>query len=310
MDWADFDIANEEPDSVKKLKQVCKLIEYLASLADGVDKKSSPGTYNLFFALPPDDKKLPKTFLIQTQLDERTLDYTLKHLNLLKEILNPKHQNKAHIYERKLMFRMAITSIIEKFESEENQFFIIIREWNKVLAAYHANLQTYVYNFSFEKVRREVAQAKIDYGSKMSGVLGDIAGKMLALPVFLTGCVALIKSSSNLECFFIVIGLIIVSLVLFMTLKNQMFQVKRLQHSFDLVFSNFKEKITTYPPKLKSLLEFTIEQVEKQGTTLRKTFLLFKILAWLPGIGALLIVFIKNWDNLLKMTKVIVSLLC
>lgn len=262
-------------------------------LAIGVDKDSSPDTYNLFFALPPDGAKPPRTFLLPTTVDDHVIGHELRHLSLLEEILNRKNENKAHLSERKLMMRMAIASIIEKFESEQNQFFIVVREWNDILATYRANLQTYVYSFSFEKARRELAQAEIEYGTKLSGVLGDIAGKMLALPISFAGWVALNSSTSYFERFVLVFGLIVVSLILLTILHNQALQTNRLLHSFNVVFDDFKDKIKTYPPKLQRLLKTTIEQVDMQGRTLRRTFLLLQGLSMLPGAGATLLVMIK-----------------
>lgn len=296
LDWADFDAS--VPIEILKLRRVCRLIELLAMLAVGVDKESSPYTYNLFFALPPDGSKPPRTFLLATLVNEHVLEHELRSLSLLEEILNKKNQNKAHLSERKLMIRMAIASVIEKFENEPNHFLVLIREWNDVIAIYRANLQTYVYNFSFEKARRELGQAEIDYGTKLSGVLGDIAGKMLALPVSLAGWVVLKKSDSAFESFVVVLGLIVVTLVLLSILHNQMLQVKRLLHSFNVVFDDFKNKIKTYPPKLQSLLRTTIEQIEEQGVTVRRTFLFLQTLAFFPAVGAVLLALIKYWDFL------------
>lgn len=202
---------------------------------------------------------------------------------------------------------MAIASVIEKFESEPNHFLVVIREWNEILATYRANLQTYVYSFSFEKVRRELAQAEIDYGAKLSGVLGDIAGKMLALPVSFAGWVLLNNTTSAFEGFVLVLGLIVVSLVLLSILHNQMLQTNRLLHSFNVVFDDFKDKIKTYPPKLQRLLKITIKQVEKQGCTLRRTFLLLQLLSLFPAIGALLVAFAKYQDSFLLVVTTLIS---
>jgi len=305
LGWADFDAG--EPTQIKELRRVCRLIELLALLAIGVDKDSSPDTYNLFFALPPDSAKPPRTFLLPTQVDEHVLGHELRHMSLLEEILNRKNENKAHLSERKLMIRMAIASVIEKFESEPNHFLVVVREWKEVLATYRANLQTYVYSFSFEKARRELAQAEIDYGTKLSGVLGDIAGKMLALPVSFAGWVVLNNSTSAFEEFVLVLGLIVVSLVLLAILHNQMLQTNRLLHSFNVVFDEFKDKIKTYPPKLQGLLRITIEQVEKQGRTLRRTFLLLQVLALLPAAGAVLVALVKYWKSFLWVVVTAIS---
>lgn len=305
LSWADCD--DTQPPAIKALRQVCRLIELLSMLAIGVDKDSSPDGYNLFFALPPDGAKPPRTFLLPTQVDVKVLDYELRHLSLLEEILNRKNENKAHLSERKLMIRMAVASVIEKFESEPSLFLVIVREWREVLATYRANLQTYVYSFSFERVRREVAQAEIDYGTKLSGVLGDIAGKMLALPISLAGLVVLNNTNSPFEGFILVLGLTLVSVVLFAILHNQTLQTERLLHSFNVVFDDFKDKIKTYPPKLQGLLKITIGQVERQGRTLTNTFRLLKVLSLLPVAGALLLALIKYWDGLMLLLMTILS---
>lgn len=305
LSWSDSD--EIEPVEIKSLRRVCRLIELLALLAIGVDKDSSPDCYNLFFALPPDGAKPPRTFLLPTQVDIKVLDYELNHLSLLEEILNRKNENKAHLSERKLMVRMAVASVIEKFESETNLFLVIVREWREVLATYRANLQTYVYSFSFERVRREVAQAEIDYGTKLSGVLGDIAGKMLALPISFAGLVVLEKTTSKFEAFILVVGLAVVSIVLLAILRNQMLQTERLLHSFNVIFDEFKDKIKTYPPKLQGLLRITINQVDKQGKTLSKTFQLLKALSMLPIAGALLLAIVKYWDGFVWLSMVVLS---
>ena len=258
--------------------------------------------------MPPDGAKPPRTFLLPTQVDIKVLDYELNHLSLLEEILNRKNENKAHLSERKLMIRMAVASVIEKFESEPNLFLVIVREWREVLATYRANLQTYVYSFSFERARREVAQAEIDYGTKLSGVLGDIAGKMLALPISLAGLVVLEKTTSRFEGFILVLGLAAVSVVLLAILHNQMLQTERLLHSFNVIFDDFKDKIKTYPPKLQGLLRITIDQVDKQGLTLTRTFRLLKGLSLLPIVGALLLAAIKYRDDFLWLLKAILAM--
>ncbi|MEF9672871.1 hypothetical protein QNM99_13940 [Pseudomonas sp. PCH446] len=94
---------------------------------------------------------------------------------------------------------------------------------------------------------------------------GDIAGKMLALPVSLAALVALHNTKSRFEAFILIVGLGIVAVVLLAILHNQRLQVERLLHSFNVIFDDFKGKIKTYPGKLQMLLKITIDQVERQG---------------------------------------------
>ncbi|WAB99734.1 hypothetical protein OSW16_08870 [Pseudomonas putida] len=290
LEWADCD--DWLPPVISQLQRLCRLIELLAQLAVGVDRDSDPDGFNLFFALPPDGEKPPRTFLLATRVDASLADYPLPHLSLLEEILHSKNESKAHLSERKLMIRMAVASVIEKHEGDTG-LLAVVREWREVLATYRANLQTYVYRFSFDRARREVAQAELDYGSKLSGVLGDIAGKMLALPISFAALIPLHTAKSRLEALVILLGLCVVTTVLLLVLHNQRLQTERLLHSFNVIFDEFKAKLRTYPPKLQTLLQVTIDQVDQQGRTLRRTFRVLQWLAWLPAVLAFAVVLFK-----------------
>ncbi|KPA89333.1 hypothetical protein PF66_04185 [Pseudomonas asplenii] len=294
--WADCD--DVTPPPIQALKQVCRLVELLTQLAVGVDRESDPDAYNLFFALPPDGEKPPRTFLLSTRVGVTLIDHPLSHIGLLEEILHPKNETKAHVSERKLMMCMAVASVIENHQEDGNLLSTIVKEWREVLSTYRVNLQTYVYRFSFDRARRELAQAEVDYGSKLSGVLGDIAGKMLALPVSFAALVPLHAAKSWFEAAVYLIGLCVVTMVLLLVLHNQRLQVERLLHSFNVIFDEFKSKLPTYPLKLQSLLQTTIEQVDRQGKSLTSTFQMLQWLAWLPALLACVVVVVKYRETL------------
>ena len=299
--WADLD--EFKPPKIIKLERICRLVQLLSLLAVGFDKDSNTDCYSLFFALPPDGGRPPRSFLLPTNIVVDMLQYDIQHLSLLEEILNKKNENKAHLSERKLMLRLAVADVLDKFESESNMFLVLVREWKLVLSQYRSNLQTYVHGFSFEKVRREVAQAEIEYGSKLSSVLGDIAGKLLALPVSLVALVALHKTDSNFEAFVLFLSLLLVTVVLLSVLYNQKLQVDRLMHSFDVVFDEFKSKVETYPQKLKELLKVTIKQVDEQGVVLKKTFLLLQVSSCIPVYLGFMVVVYKYGDGVVAFLR-------
>lgn len=299
--WSDHD--DSKPESIIKLYRICRFIELLSLLSVGCDKESNADYYSLFFALPPDGARPPRSFVLPTIVKFEMLAHEIQHLNLLEEILNKKNENKAHLSERKLMLRLSIADVLDRFENESDMFFVLVREWKFVLAQYRTNLQTYVYGFSFEKVRREVAQAEIDYGTKLSGVLGDIAGKLLALPVSLAALVVMHKTDSGFEAFTIFIGLVLVSVVLFLILFNQKLQVDRLMHSFDVVFSEFKDKVDTYPKKMQDLLGITIGQVKRQGEVLDNTFLILQFASGAPAYLGFLVLVYKYADVIFSSAK-------
>src|SRR3546814_6367176 len=62
-----------------------------------------------------------------------------------------------------------------------------------VLEKYGFDVDCYISNFSFEKIRLEIAQMELDFSSRLSSVMGDSAGKFLALPLPIAVLAAIYK---------------------------------------------------------------------------------------------------------------------
>jgi hypothetical protein len=287
IDWADTD--TDERDCITSLKKICRLVHLLTELAIGVDRETNRGFYNLFFALPQDGVKPPLSFLISTKVTSDMIGAKLNHLELLEQILHQKNANKAHLLERMMMFRLSIADTLDSLGGGGEPLSIIVREWGSILSQYRVNLQSYVHGFSFEKVRQEVARAELEYAKSLSAILGDIAGKLLALPVSLAGLILLNKSDNLLELWVLAVGLLIVSYILLSTINNQKLQVRRLKHSFDMVFEGFESRKHTYPKKIQTLLAETVIQLNGQVESLRDTFHLLSRLSWIPVCGVIII---------------------
>ncbi|HGM6869310.1 TPA: hypothetical protein ACKQD4_006070 [Pseudomonas aeruginosa] len=287
IDWADSD--TDERDCIASLRKICRLVHLLTELAIGVDRETNRGFFNLFFALPQDGVKPPRSFLISTKITSDMIGVKLNHLELLEQILHPKTANKAHLLERMMMFRLSIADTLDSAASLGEPLSIVVKEWGAILSQYRINLQSYVHGFSFEKVRQEVARAELKYAKSLSAILGDIAGKLLALPVSLAGLILLNKSDDLLEAWVLSLGLLIVSYILLSTINNQKLQVVRLKHSFDMVFEGFESRKHTYPKKIQALLAETITQLNGQVQSLRDTFYLLSQISWVPVWGVVII---------------------
>lgn len=186
------------PEPIANLKKVCRLVHLLSELAIGVDRETNRAFFNLFFALPQDGVKPPRTFLIATKVTPEMAEVRLNHLDLLEQILHPKNSSKPNLLERVMMFRLSIADVLDTAGDCGNPFMIVVQEWSKILSQYRINLQSYVHGFSFEKVRQEVARAELEYAKSLSEILGDIAGKLLALPVSVAGILLVYKSNDPL----------------------------------------------------------------------------------------------------------------
>ncbi|WP_339439335.1 hypothetical protein [Pseudomonas sp. EA_15y_Pfl1_P104] len=286
---SDFYIINEDwstTDGVENLnhnsiKTCCELIDGLCGLVAVVDRKSSEAYENIFFALPADDNRKPKTFVLKTKVDESILGLKLRHVKLIQLLVSSQDDHTIHLEERKLIFSSAIADVIDA-AGDEPAFPYVLAHWEDVLRKYLQNLQAYVHGFSFDKVRTELAKAELEYGSKLSGVLSDMAGKMLALPISFGALVLLNKAGDPIEIFSIAIGILMVTLIFAGVLWNQYLNIRRLDSSLDITFELFDKRLSTYPGRLQQLIKNSRLEITTQRSFLELTLWSFFILAVIP----------------------------
>lgn len=287
---ADIDYFSGDVEKPPVIVAVEKLAEFIRLLAAFAEDRAEFGnnTNRLLFVLPPSAKDKPqRTVVMEVRPEEAALRNPLIHLRLLEELVDERNAKKLHIEERRLVMRSAIGDVLGGASSGENLLTLLSQKWSEVLQKYRHNFQAYINNFAFDEVRKKIADSEIEYASKLSGVLGDIAGKLLALPVSLVALVALDEAKSVSAFVIGCIGLAIVSVVYLFILRNLWLQADRLKSSFDLAFSPFFNKLNTYPSPLRKVLEERKRALERQMGFLKLTFGAFYGLACVPALGAI-----------------------
>jgi len=195
--------------------------------------------------------------------------------------------------------RLAIADILNSVVGEVERFQYLVKNWGDVLSKYHHNFLAFIHQYSFEKVRKEIATTEIEHATKLSAVLGDISGKLLALPVSLAAIILLRKANSNEEFAIGFIGLACVSLIFIGILINQWLQVRRLRGSFEVIFSQYD--VSKFPLKLSKPISNARRNADIQYFTLVVTFIIFGVLALLPLGGA---IYVLNDRSQLRLSEI------
>lgn len=281
-----FSIENSTSQAISTVKILTEFINLLSRFAEDNGTFNAGGPPRLLFVLPPDGKAPQKTIVVPIKLESAVLINELKFLAVLDALTNINNEKKLHIEERKLLMRIAIGDVLSMAGDDVNLFTFLAKNWHDVLKKYFHNLKSYVHRFSFDDVRKKIADAEMEYVSKLSAVLNDISGKLIALPISLVALIALENAASNFSFLCGFVGLSIVSLVYILLLVNQELQVDRLKSSFDLVFSPFFIKIETYPTVLRLVLKERRSGFEVQLKRLRMTFKVFYVISFVPLAGA------------------------
>lgn len=275
-----------KPPRIAALIECCEFIRLLAVLAsDAPSEEASSNMHRLTFVLAADGKSPSKTLTMRTRFNEKLLDHLLPHLNLLRALLSEERKNQIHVEERRTIMRLAIAETLATADEPNEQFEYLVVHWREVLSKYRHNFLVFFHQFSFDKIRKEIAAAEVDHATKLSAVLGDVAGKLLALPVSLAGLL-LLRNAKDWEEFWIyAAGMVVVTLIFFGILVNQWLQVCRLRNSFAIIFGQYDEKLTAFPRKLREPIQAAKRAIKRQGNVLTITFFVFGILATIPALG-------------------------
>lgn len=275
---------NHKPKEIYEIERYCEFIRLLSLLA--IDSSTSrDGGHHLIFMLNASNNTPPKTITLRTSFDESILGYTLQKLPLLRALLSEDEKNKVHIEERQMIMRVAIADFLNQVEDEAMPFVLLVKNWNKVVTNYFHDLQSFLNSFSFEKIRKEIATTEADHITKLSGILNDITGKILALPISIAGIILLLDTPLSLKFYVYLIGICTASIILLGIIANQWLQVKRLGNSFDLIFSQYSPDKKRLPASLRRPIEIANKSMKTQKTVLIFTFLIFAILSLTPAIG-------------------------
>lgn len=279
------------PPIVNRLLSLCRFIRALSDLAaegGAVQRESGHGN-RLLFVLAADGKSPAKTLAIPVRVSVDLVGVELAHARILELIVadTAKVKNGIHMEERRSIMRLAIAEVLAPVDDSEAMLKVLVTQWRKVLAKYHHNLLAFVSQYSFEKVRKEIATAQVDHATKLSGVLGDIGAKLLALPVSF-GAIVLLRKAATLEEFWVIFGgMVTVSIIFVGLLLNHWIQVKRIRGSFDLIFGQYEE--SAFPKRLRVPVADAKRNIKNQYNILLATFLLFGALAIVPAVAATVI---------------------
>lgn len=286
IDYSSTDgVKHPEIDNIKKVAKFIRLIRDFSEVK--IDGASSEETPPLIFILPPDGKLPQRTVVVPVKLEAAALKNKLAHLTVVQGLADASFDEKFHIEERRLVMRSVLGDVLHSAGGDVNLFTYLVQHWDEVLKKYRHNFQAYINRFAFDDVRNKLAAAEIEYASKLSAVLGDIAGKLLAVPISIAALIPLAEAKTQMIFWIGFLGICSVSIVYFFILANQTLQIDRLKSSFSLVFDPFFDRVNTYPSVLKKVVIARQTEVNRQRIFLERTLLLFKTLSVVPACGAI-----------------------
>jgi hypothetical protein len=177
---------------------------------------------------------------IPKRISVSILDHQFSPLPLIT-LLNEEIHNEA----KKNLFKAVIVDLVGKVKLEK-RFEKIIEEFPLVLTNFMLGYQSFISNYSFDKVRREYEEKRTEFILKINNAFQDVASKLIILPAPLwlaltqakkihddTGHLIYLDLFKNIT---IVIIIVLVSIYLFLSINGQFHYLESVKKEYSQLF--------------------------------------------------------------------------
>ncbi|HDU7925253.1 hypothetical protein FDF20_01610 [Acinetobacter baumannii] len=151
-----------------------------------------------------------------------------------------------------------VTAFI-KDQQEENRFSYLIRNLNPLITNINHSYQSYVEDYTFDKVRKEYKEKKTEYIKKLNDTFDSIATKMFAIPAGIWFATAQITTMKVVNSFlytknFIVL-MTVISMIFIMILNiwGQRSTLNQVKEEYSDVFKELEEKFEDVDAEIKQI---------------------------------------------------------
>jgi hypothetical protein len=274
------------PSSLSGALRLCDLVAAIGKLAlTSADLADAAGRV-LLFIQPASEKTLPKTIELVTHISPEMLALPPPDLRVLEELTAPEVDHQLHVAERRGFFRLAVADVLAEPDARDVSFLHLVRSWDRVLEFYRRNVDVYLSNFSFEKLRRDIATESVDYAGKLSKSLNDSTSKLLALPLSFAAIAAVQVSADFTAAAAAVLGALLLSILLAGLIQNQLLELGSIRDGFLTVFKHLTKEAGT-DTEIGGLLDKARAAFNRQAALLHRVLWTVRCLAWSPPLLAL-----------------------
>lgn len=278
---------DEPPEQLSHAYELCELVQLLGSVSLTADLSATTQPRELIFVIPAGEKAPPRTLGLSTRLEPAVLAETRLDLEPLRRLVSDESAHSLHVQELRALFRLAVADTVGRAPASTNAFTFLVANWPDVLEKYGFDVDCYISNFSFEKIRLEIAQMELDFSSRLGSVMGDSTAKFLALPLPIAVLAAIYKTHGIVEAYLLFIGALAIVMLFSGMIHNQLLQLARIDHGFGVIGDQFSKKAKSYPVSISTRLTEARNGFAKQRSFLFRTLWALRVLAWVPIIAGL-----------------------
>lgn len=270
------------PDTVQNLIELTRFAAALAELADHKYDTEGTRAWTLVF------RTKDGLGLLETRFGKELLG--VKVPSVAREVVEGLRSGSdgTHQKEKRWMFRATMCEFLKDGVS----FREFVECGVKWADAYENDLQTYLSGFSFEEVRRKIAEEHARFAEQVSTILGSITVKVLSLPLSVAAAMILKTQAAGLPWWFPVLLLTAVGGIIARLVGHYQRVVPRVEQNIDMVFGKMKTRDpVVHPKELDNNVKEVVESLQNEIGKLRTTLRIYWLAAWaVPVIGVVMLI--------------------
>ena len=263
------------PDAVQNLVGLTHFVKVLAELADHKYPAEGTGAWTLVFRTK-DGLGVLETRFGAELLGVRVPSAAWEVVNGLRTGTDGIHEK-----EKRWMFKATMC----EFLKDGVTLCDFVKRGARWAGEYENDLQTYLSGFSFEEVKRKIAEEHARFAEQLSTILGNITVKVLSLPLSVAVAVVLRTQAEGLPWWLPMLLLVAVAFAVACLVGHYQRLVPRIEQNIDMVFGRMEvSEVVACPSELDRNVRKVAQSLRCETGNLRTTLRIYTVAAWAAAV--------------------------
>ncbi len=279
---------SDQSDKFQRLELLVRSVAKLEHLAHYHDGKSA-GIRTLVFL--SGERKTP--IVLEVSISEQLLSKDI-NFSLLHELTAPESEMNLHYSDKLSVFYASLHEFLNRNQTSSEAFQQLVDSWDGFVRLYRNNLATYLSGFSFQKAKRDVAEAEVELSEKLTNLTSDIIFKLFSVPATVIALAAILQRGQLdiMVLCLLFIGVAVTITLMLGLLKSQESKYHSLSKAKDLVFKSIDGEASDFPQELSNEISEVKGRLDEHFKSTQKWLNGFKFAIFTPVIAIVLFVII------------------
>ena len=288
-----------------KLLKIKKIIEWfhLFESISSLTRRTENGTELVFIERTGQEKLTKPIHFEAVIVPEMLLIDDIPEVGHFSDFENNENDSSLHHEEKKKFLRVAFVETLINIRAKGIKTVDSLEIANSIDAirnSYYEHLELFMEDFVVSEFKKEIEDAHFSYLEKIESVIGNIQGKLYAIPASFLALGALARSKDLESTMLILVAAGLASLFTFLMIYSQKGRANYISTSLSFIFEKFERNSEEEKSNVGILSEVCKikESLDKQIESKKKLILFYSVASWLPLIAALLVVYYRFPDKM------------